>query len=120
MSRISPFLITVHFILLFSIIQASADQQQTQLTVRQLCQQCSLTHSRRITCSDAQEREKENLASEEWIRMHTKACPSCKAPIEKDGGGNHMTCICKHQFCWLCLGGYQQNQHECDNNDVLH
>ncbi|GIY40417.1 e3 ubiquitin-protein ligase dbl4 [Caerostris darwini] len=33
-----------------------------------------------------------------------KLCPSCSAPIEKNGGCNHMTCWkCKCHMCWLCL-----------------
>ncbi|GBN04998.1 ATP-dependent RNA helicase DEAH12, chloroplastic [Araneus ventricosus] len=33
-----------------------------------------------------------------------KTCPSCSAPIEKNGGCNHMTCWkCKCHMCWLCL-----------------
>lgn len=32
-----------------------------------------------------------------------KNCPQCKAPIDKNGGSNHMTCpVCHHQFCWMC------------------
>lgn len=42
--------------------------------------------------------------SEEWIASHTKACPKCKARIEKNHGCNHMTCTrCRHEFCWYCL-----------------
>lgn len=40
-----------------------------------------------------------------WIKWHTKKCPSCSQPIEKNLGCNHMTCRqCKYNFCWLCLG----------------
>ena len=28
-------------------------------------------------------------------------CPSCTVGIEKNGGCNHMTCKCGHEFCWL-------------------
>jgi len=35
-------------------------------------------------------------------------CPRCQVCIEKNGGCNHMQCSkCKHDFCWMCLGGKQ-------------
>ncbi len=44
-------------------------------------------------------------ANMDWIISHTKPCPSCKRPIEKDKGCMHMHCTrCGHHFCWLCLG----------------
>ena len=43
-------------------------------------------------------------ASDIWVARNTKKCPSCKSPVNKNGGCNHMTCgICRHEFCWLCL-----------------
>ena len=27
-----------------------------------------------------------------WISAHTKECPKCSYPTEKNGGCNHMTC----------------------------
>jgi len=39
-----------------------------------------------------------------------KPCPSCRAPIEKNEGCNHMTCQrCKYEFCWMCRGEYGGN-----------
>lgn len=29
-----------------------------------------------------------------------RPCPSCGRMIEKDGGCNHMTCHCRHEFWW--------------------
>ncbi|GJZ12119.1 probable E3 ubiquitin-protein ligase ARI8 [Tanacetum coccineum] len=40
-----------------------------------------------------------------WILLHTKPCPKCNQPIEKNNGCMMMTCRkpCGYRFCWLCL-----------------
>ena len=49
----------------------------------------------------------QNAENEKWLRSNTKQCPNCHAPIEKNKGCNHMTCIyCKHEFCWICGAKY--------------
>eukprot|EP01113_Clastostelium_recurvatum_P019021 TRINITY_DN2242_c0_g1_i4.p1 TRINITY_DN2242_c0_g1~~TRINITY_DN2242_c0_g1_i4.p1 ORF type:complete len:611 (+),score=200.91 TRINITY_DN2242_c0_g1_i4:90-1922(+) len=50
---------------------------------------------------------------EDWKKkqsFYVRPCPLCQAPIEKNEGCNHMTCVsCKGQFCWLCLAPYNSN-----------
>jgi len=51
--------------------------------------------------------------SSEWVVAHTKSCPNCNAPIEKNGGCDHMTCKksaggCGFEFCWVCLTDFEQ------------
>lgn len=36
-----------------------------------------------------------------------KPCPSCGALIEKNGGCDHMTCRCKHEFYWSTLMSFK-------------
>ncbi|CAD8169882.1 unnamed protein product [Paramecium octaurelia] len=40
-------------------------------------------------------------------------CPKCKVQIFKDGGCNHITCRCKHEFCYVCSKPYKPKR-ECD------
>jgi hypothetical protein len=40
-----------------------------------------------------------------------KKCPSCKADIIKNGGCNHMTCRCKHEWCWECSKKWKSCEH---------
>uniref|UniRef100_A0A2P2NH31 RBR-type E3 ubiquitin transferase n=1 Tax=Rhizophora mucronata TaxID=61149 RepID=A0A2P2NH31_RHIMU len=37
-----------------------------------------------------------------WITVHTKPCPKCHKPVEKNGGCNLVSCVCGQAFCWLC------------------
>ncbi|PIC36174.1 hypothetical protein B9Z55_015267 [Caenorhabditis nigoni] len=53
--------------------------------------------------------QKDDAESFKWILGNTKECPKCQAPIEKNGGCNHMTCTnksCRYEFCWLCMGNW--------------
>ncbi|KAL1656920.1 hypothetical protein SLS61_000716 [Didymella pomorum] len=62
---------------------------------------------------DRDERKKEDEASEEAVKSLAKKCPhkKCGAPIEKNGGCNHITCWkCRGHFCYVCLG---KNWNEC-------
>jgi len=45
--------------------------------------------------------------AEQIMGLEVKRCPSCQEYIEKNGGCNHMTCVCKHQFFWSSLQAYR-------------
>jgi ariadne-1 len=45
-----------------------------------------------------------------WILANTRKCPQCGTRIEKNQGCNHMSCRqCKHEFCWICMGGWAEH-----------
>ncbi|KAK4157648.1 RWD domain-containing protein [Chaetomidium leptoderma] len=45
----------------------------------------------------------EELASLEYMRVHTTPCPTCGVPAQKTHGCNHMICYrCQSHFCYLC------------------
>ena len=59
----------------------------------------------RSTCSDT-----EQAANCYWLVTHCKACPSCRSPIQKNEGCNHIKCSkCKFDFCWVCLDAWKKH-----------
>eukprot|EP00241_Pyramimonas_parkeae_P015080 CAMPEP_0114316268 /NCGR_PEP_ID=MMETSP0059-20121206/23095_1 /TAXON_ID=36894 /ORGANISM="Pyramimonas parkeae, Strain CCMP726" /LENGTH=598 /DNA_ID=CAMNT_0001442153 /DNA_START=352 /DNA_END=2148 /DNA_ORIENTATION=- len=38
-----------------------------------------------------------------------QALPQVQAPEEKNQGCMHMTCSCRYEFCWLCLGPWSDH-----------
>jgi hypothetical protein len=42
-----------------------------------------------------------------------KRCPNCRMFIQKDGGCNHITCECGHEFCFVCLADWENKHYDC-------
>lgn len=63
---------------------------------------------------------KDGSETTNWLLSHTKSCPKCGKPVEKNGGCNHITCPCGAHFCWMCLGLFDSvkvYQHSCNAFD---
>ncbi|KAF1983170.1 hypothetical protein K402DRAFT_436875, partial [Aulographum hederae CBS 113979] len=47
---------------------------------------------------------RENEAKSKKYLKRFPPCPNkeCRARIAKEDGCDHMTCACKHEFCWIC------------------
>lgn len=101
----------------------------------EFCRECKVDWHAGSTCAQYREWEENNANGDtknaQWLKANTRPCPSCKTPIEKNDGCNHMTCKnagCKplpgcrssaatHQFCWVCMGPYGDNHMSYSGND---
>ena len=64
--------------------------------------------------------KKKDQQSDLWILRHTKKCPHCSIPTEKNNGCDHMKCReCKKDWCWICgSGGWSSYSHKCSGEDL--
>ena len=79
-----------------------------------ICEDCSFAfcsvckkgwHGELSVCNPRRQAElnEEELASQDYLKMHTTPCPTCSAPCQKTLGCNHMICYkCRTHFCYLC------------------
>uniref|UniRef100_A0A061SJL9 RBR-type E3 ubiquitin transferase n=1 Tax=Tetraselmis sp. GSL018 TaxID=582737 RepID=A0A061SJL9_9CHLO len=102
----------------FAIKFANPDRDQEPVDVvcqcgHAFCFACGEEAHRPVLCETVKKWILKNCAESEnlnWILVNTKPCPKCKRPIEKNQGCMHMTCSqCKHEFCWLCQGKWQDH-----------
>ncbi|KAK3941518.1 hypothetical protein QBC46DRAFT_258409 [Diplogelasinospora grovesii] len=67
------------------------------------------------TCEEYDKRNKQKRkdekASEETIQKTSKKCPKCTKDVHKWTGCNHITCVCGHEWCYMCFAAFQRNQH---------
>lgn len=49
----------------------------------------------------------EEIGVEAVMGVKVKKCPRCHEYIEKNGGCDHMTCRCRHEFYWSTLKPYR-------------
>eukprot|EP00240_Pyramimonas_obovata_P003027 CAMPEP_0118921654 /NCGR_PEP_ID=MMETSP1169-20130426/860_1 /TAXON_ID=36882 /ORGANISM="Pyramimonas obovata, Strain CCMP722" /LENGTH=648 /DNA_ID=CAMNT_0006862413 /DNA_START=218 /DNA_END=2161 /DNA_ORIENTATION=+ len=78
----------------------------------QFCYNCNQEAHRPVDCVTVKSWLDKNSAESEnmnWILANSKQCPKCFRHIEKNQGCMHMTCSCRHEFCWLCLGPWQDH-----------
>lgn len=71
-------------------------------------------------CSDFEKWQKIFGSSEFWVAKHSKPCPQCGVPIEKNQGCNHIQCSqCQFDFCWICLAHLESHNmaHSCNRYD---
>ncbi|KAI0361831.1 hypothetical protein OH77DRAFT_466696 [Trametes cingulata] len=71
---------------------------------RYTCGHCKgAAHSRNVRCTSTEDAEVLALAEQEgW-----KQCPRCGHLVELAFGCYHMTCRCRHEFCYLCTAPWK-------------
>lgn len=95
------------------------------------CSKCAKFHElrpgeRQIACEEAakriaareatvqgetsEQKKAREEATQKWLSENTKKCPRCTASINKNEGCNHMTCKCAHEFCWVCMGTWDDHR----------
>ncbi|KAJ3732932.1 hypothetical protein DFJ43DRAFT_267411 [Lentinula guzmanii] len=80
----------------------SGNTLQCPSCLLRICPQCHVEQHDGFDCPD---RDGGDHLFNEWIKTHNvKNCPSCKVPIERAEGCNHVTCIrCRTHICWVCM-----------------
>ncbi|RYP20869.1 hypothetical protein DL767_009375 [Monosporascus sp. MG133] len=80
---------------------------------RHLCLRHDVPWHSHETCEQYERRvrkqKKGDRASAKWIKETTKPCPGCERAIHKYTGCDHMTCICGHEWCWVCLSPHYRD-----------
>lgn len=77
------------------------------------CKVCKASwHGEFVICDPRRKAQvtDEELASEEYMKLHTSPCPTCDARCQKTHGCNHMICYkCSSHFCYLCSAWLDAN-----------
>lgn len=85
----------------------------------QFCTHCSLSHTQEYSCAEAAEFQTLSVEDQEsikFIKANTKACPQCRAAVERADGCNHMACAnCPAHFCYNCNGALPANPYDEEN-----
>jgi seryl-tRNA synthetase len=79
------------------------------------CRSCKVPWHNGETCEQFQldpNAPPQVRATNAYLNQRTKKCPRCQAPIEKSSGCEHMTCKCKYEFCYVCLGDWKEQRHQ--------
>ena len=78
-----------------------------------MCWLCGKGAHAPLTCSQVEDWNKLSNADQalERLKSQTKKCPKESCPyscaISAKNACNHMTCVCGHEWCWMCFGDWK-------------
>ena len=73
------------------------------------------THSRR-SCKrhgDRLRRESEDDYFATAVAIGARSCPRCSVRVQRNGGCNHMTCVCGVEWCYVCGVRWREEHYGC-------
>lgn len=78
--------------------------------LKRYCTACSQQAHPGLTC-DENKVNNEHTENDDKFLEHVqnsqyKQCPKCKFWVSRVEGCHHMTCRCRHEFCYVCGGDY--------------
>ncbi|CAN0130475.1 unnamed protein product [Discosporangium mesarthrocarpum] len=91
-----------------------------------LCLSCRTLEHAEMTCEEVQRRMGPDEVLEIAEKNGWRQCTRCHHMIELHSGCNHITCICKHEFCYLCAETWKTctcqrwDEHRLYDNARLH
>ncbi|KAH8195257.1 hypothetical protein TruAng_010581 [Truncatella angustata] len=78
------------------------------------CAQHNLPWHKGETCEEFDKRNRKQRkgerASEKKVKDITKPCPQCQKDVYKFSGCDHITCVCGHEWCYICLETYYRDR----------
>ncbi|KAI0372099.1 hypothetical protein BV20DRAFT_964825 [Pilatotrama ljubarskyi] len=85
-----------------------------------ICPHCDMEYHETVSCQDRN--PEDEMLFEHWKMGHdVKDCPSCRVPIERTAGCNHMTCAsCKIHICWACLATFSKSGEVYEHMRSIH
>ncbi|KAI1271044.1 hypothetical protein F5Y07DRAFT_406099 [Xylaria sp. FL0933] len=95
------------------IYPSNCDKARCHACKRSSCVRHNVPWHNRETCEEYDKRtrkqRKSYKLSEKHVKKTTKPCPGCGKSINKYSGCDHITCICGHEWCWLCSATYTRD-----------
>ncbi|KAH7026381.1 uncharacterized protein B0I36DRAFT_330545 [Microdochium trichocladiopsis] len=95
------------------VYPANCSRAKCHSCQRSMCVSHDIPWHKGETCREYDQRTKlqhrGNKASRKKVKETTRPCPKCKRHIHKYSGCDHITCICGHEWCYICSAPYSRD-----------